>query len=233
MSREFVNELPEAFRDLYGKALVNPKAGKVFFEERQRTEDTKARLRETSKIYQIFGENMFMFTTADGALNTEIRLLNVQELNKDIENEILLTKYRQATLKHLPKSEPVKTELVKDKETFISFTTDEIIEDLSKTNDSLHEARNRLRNINGIGRSSVFYDKPNDFTYFSFNDTQIYLNQEDRKDVIGIQKMLQDIQNTQISMTNFMYMKHAIKAKALFKSIAQINWKYESRVNPS
>lgn len=234
MDNQMLEVLPEHLRGFYEAKTINPNSLATKFKTLNKVEQVKENIRNTSNLYRVFGENLFLFTTVDGDLNLDIRLIDPIELLEDIRDErrLLMDRewfVRSAGIDYDKKQYPEVKAVIGDKEHSVSFDHTKWTEQIFVDHKDLGEAYRRLLKIPGVG--TVFNEEtlvPD--PVMTTDQTQVYMNKDLREDVDGITKLLHSIQNSPISTHNLFYFRYSIKSSELHKAMRNINWRYELRV---
>lgn len=234
MDNQMLEVLPEHLRGFYETKTINPNSLATKFKTLNKAEQVKENIRNTSNLYKVFGENLFLFTTIDGGLNLDIRLFNPIELIKDIRDERRLLLDREgivhgANFDYGKKQYPEVEAIVGGKEHPVSFDYIKWVEQIHSDYKDLAEAQRRLMNVPGVG------EVVNEETLLAEpamvnGQTLVYMKKDLREDVDGITKLLRSIQNSTISAHNLFYFRYSIKSNELHKAMRNINWRYELRV---
>lgn len=245
MSREFLQHLPPELAAVYDKpAEPNPMA--VRFQTLKKVEDLKERTRANSNLYKIFGENMFGYTTIDGALNLSIRMFDIVDFQKaalKIVNTLTtmvnglkaigdgVTQGKVA----LPSGDVVEGN--------IRFKADQVIDRLSEEMDAVAEA------VIDVTKNSTFAAA---YDFGALNETppecirkaveicssgerfgplvpptSYYVNREKQEQLMQVEKMFSSFDRQPTDMEHLYYFRHTVVKKVLDRSIRAIHWSRE------
>lgn len=222
MDQQMLDVIPEHLRSFYENKVINPNSLATKFKTLSKAEEVKEKIRLTSNLYKVFGENLFSFTTINGELNLDIRVLYPIEFLKDIRDECNLTMIRMKTVSEATevfeeKQYPPTTVSVNGDDRVISFDQVNWIERVQSEYKDLDEAYHHVLEIT----KDAIVDN---------GQKSLYLNKKTREDIEAINRMLRSIQSSSTLVHNLLYFRQTIKATELQKSIKNINWRYELRI---
>lgn len=222
MDQQMLDVIPEHLRSFYENKVINPNSLTTKFKTLSKAEEVKEKIRLTSNLYKVFGENLFSFTTINGELNLDIRVLYPIEFLKDIRDECNLIMIRmkmvsEATEVFEEKQYPPTTVSVNGVDRVISFDQVNWIERVQSEYKDLDEAYFRALEIT---KDAVM----------DHGQKPIYLDKKTREDIEAINRMLRSIQSSSTLVHNLFYFRQTIKTTELQKSIKNINWRYELRI---
>lgn len=250
MSREFLQHLPPELAAVYDKpAEPNPMA--VRFQTLKKVEDLKERTRANSNLYKIFGENMFGYTTIDGALNLSIRMFDIVDFQKAALKIINTLTAMTAGLKSvgsgvtqgkvaLPSGDVVEGN--------IHFKAEQIIERLSEEMDAVAEA------VLDVTKNSTFaaaydFDALRDAVSRKVTPEHVrtamevcssgkrfgplvppasyYVDREKQEQLMQVEKMFASFDRQPTDMEHIYYFRRTVVKKVLPRSIQAIHWSRE------
>lgn len=201
MSEDIFNSIPEKFREVFRENVKLRTKAKNAITVQKEAEKIRQEVRDTSKIYKIFGENMFGFLSSDKTLLLEIGPFDIDELKDTIEKIETLTMYRVKILEELGNK---KYSLTIPNEQGELETREVVV----ASRDMAHELRDYFLDL-----KTIFETKFLDMT------GQVYLSQKDRTTFSKVRSMCVDLQKQRHSKLEERVLRENIKPLPIYSGI--------------
>jgi hypothetical protein len=214
MTKTIVDELPSFYKDiLQNKKHESPTS--IYYGELQRNEEMRKRVRETSRLYPMFKEDIMSFVTAKGDLNLPIQLEIFDDFVKDIYREIELSDFIIALYRKLDEtpSIPVVLDTKNDKDIWLS---PKYKDEIKKIDEDIKDMRDALTDIMNSNATTLSHP--------GFRH-QVYLNRGDRELVKAIHFLMSKIARRKLEIHNQQFIALSVKPKELDQFVKSINWR--------
>jgi hypothetical protein len=214
MTKTIVDELPSFYKDiLQNKKHESPTS--IYYGELQRNEEMRKRVRETSRLYPMFKEDIMSFVTAKGDLNLPIQLDVISDFIDDIDREIRLSNFIIQLYKKLDEtpSIPVVLDTKGDKDIWLSPKYNDEVKKIEEDRKDMEDAKKDLFSTAPTTTDSLSNYEPR------------YLNRELREMVKAVHFLMSKIARRKLEIHNQQFIALSVKPKELDQFVKSINWR--------